>query len=163
MITEPDWYGKSSNPNGIVNIGENTKIRELVIINKPTEHETYIGSNCYLMNRCFVGHDCRIGNNVQLNPGCSIAGFVTINDYSCIGMNASIHQHSKIGKCCIIGAGSFFKGETPSGITWGGVPAKPIKVNDIGIERSDLSNIEKELIIHNAKLFIDRFKASSNI
>ena len=78
-------------------------------------------------------------------------------------MNASIHQHSKIGKCCIIGAGSFFKGETPSGITWGGVPAKPIKVNDIGIERSDLSNIEKELIIHNAKLFIDRFKASSNI
>ena len=81
MITEPDWNGRSSNPNGIVNIGENTKIRELVIINKPTEHETYIGNNCYLMNRCFVGHDCRIGNNVQLNPGCSVAGFVTINDY----------------------------------------------------------------------------------
>ena len=38
MITEPDWNGRSSNPNGIVNIGENTKIRELVIINKPTEH-----------------------------------------------------------------------------------------------------------------------------
>ena len=78
-------------------------------------------------------------------------------------MNASIHQHSKIGKCCLIGAGSFFKGETPSGITWGGVPAKPIKVNNIGIERSGLLNNEKELIIHNAKLFIDGFQTSSNI
>ena len=42
-------------------------------------------------------------------------------------MNASIHQRSKIGKYCVIGAGSFFKGESPDGIIWGGVPAKPIK------------------------------------
>lgn len=163
MITEPDWKGRKSNPSGEVIIGDNTEIREYAIINKPTETCTRIGDNCYIMSHVFIGHDCSIGNNVQLNPGCSIAGFVTIGDNSHVGMNASIHQHSKIGKYCMIGANSFFKGESPDGIVWGGVPSVPIKVNTIGIERSSMSDEDKSLLIKNSEMFIHSFKSSRNI
>lgn len=164
LETEPDWKGHHpSNPEGKIIIGNDSIIRECVIINKPTEHCTHIGSNCYLMNRCFVGHDSKLGDHVTLGPGCSIAGFVAIGDYSTIGMNASIHQNSIFGRCCMLGANSFFKGESPDGITWGGVPARPIKVNEVGIERSELSEEEKSTLIKNAELFINFFQNSSNI
>ena len=163
MITEPDWKGKTSNPIGQVIIGDNTEIKEYVIINKPTGLYTRIGDNCYIMSQVFVGHDCSIGNNVQLNPGCSIAGFVTIGDNTHIGMNASIHQHSRIGKYCMIGANSFFKGESPDGIVWGGVPSVPIKVNTIGIERSSMSGEDKSSLIKVSEKFIHSFKSSRNI
>jgi UDP-N-acetylglucosamine acyltransferase len=154
MQTEPDWVGKPSNPNGIIDINSNTIIRELVIINKPVYEKTYIGSNCYLMNRSYVGHDSHIGDNVTLYPGSSVCGFVKIGDYSKIGVNASIHQNATIGRCCMIGGGSFFKGTSPDGITWGGVPAKPLKVNYIGIENSNLSDTEKMEIIRNAESYL---------
>lgn len=163
LITEPDWKGVRSSGYGRVHIGNNTVIREYTVINKPTDKVTYIGDNCYIMNRCFVGHDTHIGDGVQLNPGCSVAGYVKIGDYSHIGMNASVHQRSSIGKYCVIGAGSFFKGESPDGIVWGGVPARPIKVNEIGIERSDLSDDEKCELLKVSKSFVDNFKCSSDV
>ena len=163
ILTEPDWKGHSSSGYGRVHIGDNTIIRELTIINKPTEKLTYVGDDCYIMNRCFIGHDSHIGNGVQMNPGSSVAGYVNIGDYSHIGMNASIHQRSKIGKYCVIGAGSFFKGESPDGIIWGGVPAKPIKVNAVGIERSRMSEHEKIDLIKRSETFINTFKSSRDI
>lgn len=163
LITEPDWKGVKSSGYGRVHVGDGTVIREYTVINKPTDKITHIGDNCYIMNRCFVGHDSQIGNHVQMNPGCSIAGFVKIGDHSHIGMNASIHQRSIVGKYCVIGAGSFFKGESPDGIVWGGVPARPIKVNEIGIERSNLSRDEKCKLLEVSKIFIDNFKSSSDI
>lgn len=163
IITEPDWNGRTSNVNGIVHIGENTVIREYTIINKPVESRTYVGDDCYIMNRCFIGHDTYLGNNVNLYPGCSVAGFVTIHDGVSIGMNSSIHQRSVIGPGCMIGAGSFFKGKSPGGITWGGVPAKPIKINTIGINKLNISDEEKESMYNVAKLFINNFKISQNI
>jgi len=158
MFTEPDWKNKKST--GTVSIGVDTVIRENVIINHPGKTDSCIGSNCYIMNTCFIGHDCVIGDGVTVCPHACIAGHVHIGDYTTIGMNASIHQGSNIGKCCMIGAGSFFKGVSPDGLTWGGVPARPLKVNIIGIERSNLSNLEKEQMILKA---IDSFKYFSNI
>jgi acyl-[acyl carrier protein]--UDP-N-acetylglucosamine O-acyltransferase len=164
MFTEPDWKGHSSVEGSTVSIGDGTIIRENVIINLPAKNDlTVIGSNCYLMNTCFVGHDSIIGNNVTLCPHACVAGHVSIGDYTTIGMNASIHQGSTIGRCCMIGAGSFFKGISPDGITWVGVPARPLKVNMIGIDRCDLSIEEKEKILSNAQLFIDDFECSRNI
>jgi acyl-[acyl carrier protein]--UDP-N-acetylglucosamine O-acyltransferase len=164
MFTEPDWKGHTSVEGSTVSIGDGTIIRENVIINLPAKNDlTVIGSNCYLMNTCFVGHDSIIGNNVTLCPHACVAGHVSIGDYTTIGMNASIHQGSTIGRCCMIGAGSFFKGISPDGITWVGVPARPLKVNMIGIDRCDLSIEEKEKILSNAQLFIDDFECSRNI
>ena len=164
MFTEPDWKGQSSIKDSTVSIGNGTIIRENVIINLPGKNDvTVVGSNCYIMNTCFIGHDCIIGNNVTMCPHACLAGHVSIGDYTTIGMNASVHQGASIGKCCMIGAGSFFKGTSPSGITWGGVPARPLKVNMIGIERCNLSIDEKEEILSSAQLFIDDIECSRDI
>src|SRR5210317_1875087 len=163
IVTEPDWKDVRSSGYGRVHIGDNTVIREYTVINKPTGKVTYIGDDCYIMNRCFIGHDCYIGNGVQMNPGCSVAGYVKIDDHSHVGMNASIHQRSVIGKYCVIGAGSFFKGESPDGIVWGGVPSIPIKVNTIGIERSSLPDSDKKSLIEVGEQFVNSFKRSRNI
>ena len=164
MFTEPDWKGHTSVEGSTVSIGPDTVIRENVIINLPAKNDvTVIGSNCYLMNTCFVGHDCIIGNNVTLGPHACLAGHVSIGDYTTIGMNSSIHQGSTIGRCCMIGAGAFFKGSSPDGVTWVGVPATPLKVNTVGIERSELSETEKKDMISNAQLFINRFESSGNV
>ena len=163
MITEPDWKGHESNPHGRVHIGKHTIVREGVIINKPTGKCTHIGDDCYIMNRAFIGHDCHLDDGVQINPGASIAGFVKIGKYSHIGMNASIHQNSELGEYCVLGASSFFKGMSPDGIVWAGVPSRPIKVNMIGIERSNLTALERIDLIERAIRFIDGFKRSSDI
>src|SRR4029077_19453201 len=49
----------------IVEIGDNTIIREYVTINKGTVAlgKTTVGSNCLLMAYVHVAHDCVIGNN----------------------------------------------------------------------------------------------------
>jgi len=164
MFTEPDWKGRASVEGSTVSVGPGTVIRENVIINLPAKNDvTVIGSNCYLMNTCFVGHDCIVGNNVTLCPHACVAGNVVIGDYTTLGMNSSIHQGSVIGKCCMIGAGSFFKGTSPDGITWAGVPATPIKVNTVGIERSGLTDAEKKEMISNAQLFVDGFESSGDV
>ena len=162
METLPDWKNGPLSRDGI-HIGHDTVIRENVIINLPATDVTKIGSNCYIMNTCYIGHDSKLGDNVTVAPHACIAGFVTIGDYTFIGMNSSIHQHSTIGKCCMIGASSFFKGNSPDGLTWAGVPARPIKVNRVGIERSSLNQSKKDEMILNAQLFIDGIKSLGNI
>ena len=161
--TDPDWKDVPAIPYSKVIIGVGTVIRENVVINLPAQDETIIGTNCYIMNTCYIGHDSILGDYVTVAPHACIAGFTTIGDYSFIGMNSSIHQHSNIGRCCMIGAGSFFKGISPDGVTWAGVPARPLKVNTIGIERSNLSRLEKDKMISNAQLFINNVKSSGNI
>jgi acyl-ACP--UDP-N-acetylglucosamine O-acyltransferase len=164
MFTEPDWRDRESVVDSTVAVGHGTIIRENVIINLPAKNDlTVVGSNCYIMNTCFVGHDCIIGNNVTLCPHACVAGNVSIGDYTTIGMNSSIHQGSSIGRCCMIGAGAFFKGDSPDGVTWVGVPARPLKVNTVGIERSGLSETEKTEMISNAQLYVDNFKNASNV
>ena len=54
MITEPDWKGHVSNPDGRVIIGDNTEIKEFVVINKPTDKVTSIGKDCYIMSHVFL-------------------------------------------------------------------------------------------------------------
>jgi UDP-N-acetylglucosamine acyltransferase len=163
MFTEPDWRDHASVEGSTVAVGSGTVFKDNVIINLPAKNDlTVLGSNCYLMSACFVGHDCIIGNDVTVGPHACLAGHVTVGDYTTIGMNASIHQSSNIGQCCMIGAGSFFKGTSPDGITWVGVPARPLKVNTIGIERSGLSETEKTRMISNAQLYIDALKNVSN-
>ena len=58
LFTEPDWKGQTSSGYGRVHIGDNTVIRELTIINKPTDKVTRIGDECVYSStfgdRCYV-------------------------------------------------------------------------------------------------------------
>lgn len=116
------------NGNPII-IKDGAEIREFVTINTPMGAVPEIGNNCFLMTKSHVGHDSVLENDVVLSCGSLVGGHSCIGSYCYLGLNASTHQYSELGAYSIVGANSFFKGKSIMGITWGGVPAKPIKVN----------------------------------
>jgi UDP-N-acetylglucosamine acyltransferase len=123
--------------NGIVSIGNNVEIREFVTINLPASTKsTVIGDDCYLMASSHVGHDCVLSDHVVVGVGCALSGHTKVGRHTYLGLNVSTHQHANIGSYCMIGANAFFKGTSPDGVTWGGVPAKAIKVNARNIEKN---------------------------
>ena len=139
-------------------IGSNVIIREFVTINSNVDDgETSVGDNCYLMTKSHIGHDSRLENNVVLCSNSVVGGYSKINSYTYVGLNSSIHQRSIVGKHCIIGANSFFKGTSPDGITWVGVPSIPKKINFFNLEKNLKDKVELELIVQHAKKFIDEF------
>ncbi len=146
---------------GKVIIGKGTLIKEFVAVSRPCKELTKIGSNCMLMSNSYVAHDCLLGDNVVLVNYSGISGYVNIGDNTNVGGYCHIHQHSKIGKYCMFGSFTFFKGESPDGITWVGSrdnKATPLKVNEIGIERANLETSHKKAIVEFAENYIKEFK-----
>jgi len=133
-------------PGGIVVIGDNVEIREYVTINTPLFGDTTtVGSNSYLMAKSHVGHDAQLGERVVLHTGATIGGHSEIGSYSYIGLNSATHPFAKLGSFCMLGANGFYKGISPDGIVWVGVPAKPLKINKVGFERHAPEGLLEEL------------------
>lgn len=158
IASDAEHTSRQTNPDGIVYIGDDCVIREFVTINAPVEESTVVGSHCYLMSKSHVGHDARLGDGVVLSDGACVGGHSQLGNGVYMGLNSSCHQFSKLADYCMVGANSFFKGESPPGIIWAGVPARPLKVNQVALDRSSLSFVEKEEIIKNAQQFIDNYK-----
>jgi len=134
--------------NGKVIIEDNVEIREYVTINAPIfSEETRIGEHSYIMAKAHVGHDAILGKYSVLSTESIIGGHHVSGDYCYFGLNSTTHQRAKIGNYCMIGANAFFKGTSPDGVIWAGVPAKPIKVNEVGLNRHASKLIRKSLII----------------
>ncbi|MFN3802883.1 UDP-N-acetylglucosamine O-acyltransferase, partial [Belliella pelovolcani] len=71
----------------LVEIGDNTTIRECVTISRGTldKMTTRVGSNCLLMAYVHIAHDCIVGNNVIIANAVQVAGHVIIDDWAIIG------------------------------------------------------------------------------
>ena len=82
----------------ILEIGDNTTIRECVTINRGTasKGKTIVGSNCLLMAYVHIAHDCIIGNNIVMSNATQIGGEVQVDDYAIIGGGTLVHQFSHI-------------------------------------------------------------------
>lgn len=145
------------NGNPIV-IGNGVEIREFVTINTPMGDITKIGNDSFLMTKCHVGHDSVLENDVVLSCGSLIGGHSYIGKYCYIGLNSTTHQYSEIGGYSILAANAFFKGKSPMGITWIGVPARPKKINISNIE-SNAPLDRKQIIIEEATKFIKEFNS----
>ena len=140
-----------------ITIGAGTEIREFVTINLPTYSKTVIGENCFLMANVHIPHDCQVGHDTVFVVGAAIGGRSIIGNYCYFGLNCSVHNRSEIGDYCVVGAGSFFKGKSEAGIIWAGVPAKPSKLNMVGIERN-ASNEMKYLLVSKAEEYLIRLR-----
>jgi len=124
-------------PGGMVVIGNDVTIREFVTINTPLFGEfTIIGNNSYLMAKSHVGHDAILRDRVVLHTGAIVGGHSVIDKFCYIGLNSTLHPKSIMGSFSILGANGMYKGQNNmAGLVWVGVPARPIKVNSVGIER----------------------------
>lgn len=122
-------------------MGDKNTVREGVTLNRGTaaHGETRIGSGCLFMACSHVAHDCLVGDGVILANCVALAGHVHAGDYSVFGGFAGIHQYVRIGRFCMIGAGSMVPKDIPSFCTCQGDRATLRGLNLLGMRRAGLS------------------------
>jgi len=128
---------KFNGEDSVVEIGNNTTIRECSTINRGTSvtGKTIIGENCLIMAYSHVAHDCLIGNNCVIANSVALAGHVTIGDYAILGGNAAVHQFVTIGKHSMISGGSLVRKDIPPYVKAAREPLSFIGINSIGLRR----------------------------
>lgn len=92
----------------------------------------HIGARTNLQDGCVVhsdaGHPVHIGSDVTVGHACVVHG-CTVGDATLIGMGSVLMNDARVGKNCIIGAGSLVTSgaEIPDGMLAMGRPAKPVR------------------------------------
>lgn len=112
----------------LIEIGEGTVICAGNILTT----NIVLGKHIQINLSCTIGHDVIMRDYVTLAPGVLISGYVHIGKRVYIGTGAVIINGTKnnpivIGDDVVIGAGASVTQSIPSGETWVGVPARPIK------------------------------------
>ena len=125
---------------GRIKIGHGNVIREFVNIHRPTSHSelTVIGNNCYIMVHSHISHDCIIENDVQFSVRVTTSGHNHIMTGANLGHGCIIHPFQIIGSYSMLGMGTVVTKKTriEPGYIYVGNPAKKLKQNKIGLERS---------------------------
>lgn len=126
----------------IVEIGDNTTIRECVTISRGTidKRKTLIGSNCLIMAYVHIAHDCAIGNNVIIANAVQVAGHVSIDDFAIIGGSSAVHQFVKVGVHSMISGGSLVRKDVPPYTKAAREPLSYAGVNSLGLRRRGFSS-----------------------
>lgn len=128
---------KFEGEDSLVEIGDNTTIREFVTINRGTKErgKTTVGDNCLLQAYSHIAHDCMIGNNCIITNNTQMAGHVTMGDWAILAGMCAVHQFVKIGAHAYIGGGSLVGKDVPPYIKAARQPLSYAGVNSIGLKR----------------------------
>lgn len=131
-----------------VEIGDRTTLREYVTVNAGTNpgEVTRVGSDCTILAYCHVAHACRVGDGVIMSNGATLAGDVEVDDQAIIGGMTGVHQFTRIGRLCMVGACSKIVKDCPPFMIVDGNPPRVRGVNVIGMERREVSGASRELI-----------------
>lgn len=118
-------------------IGDNTRIRECVTINRGTasKGKTIVGEDCLIMAYAHVAHDCVVGNHVILGNTTQLAGEVVVDDYAILSGGTLVHQFTRIGCHVMVQGGSRLGKDLPPYITAGREPISYAGINIIGLKR----------------------------
>lgn len=105
------WHGEPSR----CEIGDNTVIRENVIVNRGfmTEKGTYIGADSFVMANSHVGHDSRIAGKCVIGNNVSIAGDVEIGKCTILSSAVIVHEGCRVGDWVLVKGGCRIGGNVP--------------------------------------------------
>ena len=88
------------------------KVQEIVQKKVGIEQPSFIaesatvGSDCYVGAFAYIGSGAKIGNNVKIYPNVYVGDHAVIGDNSVLYPNSTLYFGSRIGKNCIVHAGS---------------------------------------------------------
>jgi sugar O-acyltransferase (sialic acid O-acetyltransferase NeuD family) len=104
-------------------IKEGTVVMQGGIIQSCSE----IGRHCIINTGASVDHDCKVNDFVHISPHVTLCGNVTVGEGTWIGVGTTVIPGVKIGKWCIIGAGSVVTKDIPDNVLAVGNRCKVIK------------------------------------
>jgi UDP-N-acetylglucosamine acyltransferase len=120
-------------------IGERNIFRENSTVNRGTAGGggvTHIGSDNLFMAGSHVAHDCYVGNHCVFANCAAIAGHVTIHDRAILGGFSGVHQHSRVGRCAMVGAAAMAAQDVPPFTIAQGDRARLFGLNIVGLRRA---------------------------
>ena len=120
-------------------IGERNIFRENTTVNRGTAGGggvTQIGSDNLFMAGSHVAHDCHVGNHCVFANCAAVAGHVVVQDRVVLGGFAGVHQHSRIGRCAMVGAGAMAALDVPPFTIAQGDRARLFGLNIVGLRRA---------------------------
>lgn len=142
VISAPPQDLKYAGEDTIVEIGDNTTIRECVTINRGTTDrmKTVIGNNCLIMAYCHVAHDCIVGNNCIFSNNTNLAGHITVGDYVVLAGLVAVHQFVSIGNHAFVTGGSLVRKDVPPFVKAAREPLSYVGINSVGLRRRGFSS-----------------------
>lgn len=130
-------------------VGSDNLIREYVSINRGTARGggiTRIGDHNLFMANSHVAHDCNIGSYCVFANSAAVAGHVTVQDRAVLGGLSGVHQHARIGRCAMLGAGAMASLDVPPFTIAQGDRARLYGINIIGLRRAGYDSRLIELL-----------------
>ena len=97
-----------------------------VCIDRGAIGDTVIGEGTKIGNLQQIAHNTRIGRHCIVAGNGGIAGSVTIGDGVTMAGGVFTSDHLTIGDGATIAGTTFVRSDVPPGVTWGGIPARPI-------------------------------------
>lgn len=120
-------------------VGARNIFREGVTVNRGTVGGggvTRIGDDNLFMAGSHVAHDSQVGSHCVFSNCAAIAGHVVVQDRSILGGFAGVHQHSRIGRCAMVGAGAMAAQDVPPFTIAQGDRARLFGLNIVGLRRA---------------------------
>ncbi len=98
------WDGCES----FCHVGENTVIREHVIINRSivAGEATSIGAHCLICPNSHIGHDSKVDDYCVIGNNVSIAGNVQIDTCTILSSGVIVHEKCRVGKYALVKGGT---------------------------------------------------------
>jgi sugar O-acyltransferase (sialic acid O-acetyltransferase NeuD family) len=111
------WVSPSATP------GAGTVVMANAVVNA----DTIVGEGVILNTGAIVEHDCTLGRFAHVSPNAALGGGVTVGECSQVGLGASVRPLARIGRDCVVGAGSVVLDEVPDGAVVAGVPTRLLR------------------------------------
>jgi UDP-3-O-[3-hydroxymyristoyl] glucosamine N-acyltransferase len=135
VIGEPG-FGAALGPAGVIDlpqlgrviIQDNVTVGANSCIDRGAFADTVVGENTKIDNLVQVAHNVVIGRNCLLAAYTGISGSTVIEDGCIFGGRAGIADHLVIGRGARIAASAGVMKSVPPGESWGGSPARPVKL-----------------------------------
>ena len=129
-------------------IGDDNVIREYATLNPGTGEgsKTIIGNDNWIMIQAHIGHNSVLANHIKLVNGVMLGGHVNIEDYAIVGGGTPVHQFVRIGRHAMIGGGFRVVQDVAPFMIAGDEPLRIYGVNQVGLERQNVSKEAIELL-----------------
>ena len=147
-------------------IGKNCIIKEYVTINRAAGEDgavTKVGDKCLFMASSHVAHNCVIEDEVIFANQATVGGHCHVYKGAFLGGMSVFHQNVSIGEYVIVSGFTGSRMDIPPFCKAGGIPAKALGPNTIGLKRRGFSPQERKNLREAYKLIMARKTTMSNV